>query len=578
MKSNKKFKTIIEALLTDDTLNKELKLMLNKKADNDEFHDIYCDGQKVGQIGLSKYDDIKALGLGSFEIEQALRGQGIGRKIIEYIIDKYKSKYDLIYCYVDKNNEGAIRLYNRIGKVFTDITNEDGSQYYVEFYNNKITKLNEGYTKLDYWPDILDEKECDLILSLLENIGEFSFIVKDGKDTIYKFDSLKDECVRQKETSKDYDLNNKYFNMDTYKQTHGLTSLGRLKIKDYPIYYDIKLILKSKSKTIGAFIRKYIDKKIIILNANDDPKINNLINELNKCVDSYEANKVKYERIKQKEAEYNAKETELKQDEINQRNERIQIELDKPQKIKDLNININNIISTAAKTDAYNNNKLLSGNLKNDKPIKDEGNLNLIKSYFKEYAEELYNKISALIEQNKLYINNADLLDIWSLIKKTYFEKFKQYYASEEAKANRNAYRWQHTTYDFDKESSDWINRNLLRFTLTFNKSVEDSPIIKRFIEEFDLDLEKLQDEGLIKYRTDARDDRFLSAYITFKYNEEDEVPETLQNLKLKDYNDDSARVIYFGDRYYNQSGKNSRNVSLFDLALMLLNAGFELR
>jgi len=115
------------------------------KEDNSEYFDIYLGEKPIGKITFTYYDDIKALGLSNFEIVKEKRNQGFGTKTILHIINNYKNKYNLIYCYVDRNNTGAIKLYNRIGHVFTDKdkTNEYG-EYYVELYKNK-EKVEEQF-------------------------------------------------------------------------------------------------------------------------------------------------------------------------------------------------------------------------------------------------------------------------------------------------------------------------------------------------------------------------------------------------------------------------------------------------
>lgn len=87
--------------------------------------------RKLEKIGLSFYNDINALGLGSFEIFPKYRNKGYGTKAIKQIVNKYKSKYKLIYCYVDKTNTDAIRFYKRIGKVITNKDKNNNRNYVV---------------------------------------------------------------------------------------------------------------------------------------------------------------------------------------------------------------------------------------------------------------------------------------------------------------------------------------------------------------------------------------------------------------------------------------------------------------
>lgn len=120
--------------------NKEEKM-------NAKYFRIKNNGKEIGKIGLSFYDDIKAVGIGDFEIYPEFRNKGYGTKAIKGIINKYKNDYDKIYCFVDKNNKDAIRLYKRLGKVSDEVTysqklSDDeyiktNGQYYVEFYNRR---------------------------------------------------------------------------------------------------------------------------------------------------------------------------------------------------------------------------------------------------------------------------------------------------------------------------------------------------------------------------------------------------------------------------------------------------------
>lgn len=78
------------------------------------------------------------MGIGDFEIAAEYRGKGYGTKVLEFVINKYKKEFDLIYCFVDANNDGAIRLYKKLGKVFDEDGPNINNQYYVEFYNNGV--------------------------------------------------------------------------------------------------------------------------------------------------------------------------------------------------------------------------------------------------------------------------------------------------------------------------------------------------------------------------------------------------------------------------------------------------------
>lgn len=120
------------------SLTKKLSLKTTSYSKNESYSDILLDGNKIGEIAFSFYDDINAIGIGNFEISSEYRGKGYGTKVLEFVIDKYKKKFDLIYCFVDADNYGAIKLYKKLGKVFDKDGSNVNNQYYVEFYNNGV--------------------------------------------------------------------------------------------------------------------------------------------------------------------------------------------------------------------------------------------------------------------------------------------------------------------------------------------------------------------------------------------------------------------------------------------------------
>lgn len=104
--------------------------------ENSRFCGIIADGRQVGEVGFSDYGD--SLGIGSLSIYPELRGQGYGTAAIKAIIDKFGDDYDTIYCYVDDDNEEALKLYRKLGYV-SDETNNDG-QHYVEFQGSLLSE------------------------------------------------------------------------------------------------------------------------------------------------------------------------------------------------------------------------------------------------------------------------------------------------------------------------------------------------------------------------------------------------------------------------------------------------------
>jgi len=98
--------------------------------------EIHFEGRLAGYIGFSEYTEgnHKCLGIGNFMIIE--RGQGLGSAVIKDLVEKYKNEYDLIYCFVDAKNDGAIRLYKKLGKVYDEDGPNDNGEYYVTFWDN----------------------------------------------------------------------------------------------------------------------------------------------------------------------------------------------------------------------------------------------------------------------------------------------------------------------------------------------------------------------------------------------------------------------------------------------------------
>ena len=111
----------------------------------DNSKEIYIDDKLVGYISFDEYDDVegynKVLGFGNFMILD--RGKGYGTKIIKDLVDRYKDEFDLIYCFVDAENSGAINLYKKLGKVYDEDGPDDNGQYYVTFWDKNENKKQE---------------------------------------------------------------------------------------------------------------------------------------------------------------------------------------------------------------------------------------------------------------------------------------------------------------------------------------------------------------------------------------------------------------------------------------------------
>lgn len=163
---------------------------------------IYYNGEHIGYIDFSFYEDIKALGFGNFEIID--KRKGYGTLVIRDIIHKYKDKYNLIYCFVDKENIGAIEFYKKVGKVRIDIVNEKG-QYQVILYGkeNSAVLSREEYERLkrvESEKDRLYEIKLDLENQLIEKgwtdyEGADEIEKRVSKETAEKYHNLLKEKI-----------------------------------------------------------------------------------------------------------------------------------------------------------------------------------------------------------------------------------------------------------------------------------------------------------------------------------------------------------------------------------------------
>ena len=103
--------------------------------------EIYKDGNLIGYISMTDAFGeegegfYKALNIGNLIILD--RGKGLGTEVIKDIVKNNRNNYDLIYCCVDSDNDGAIRLYKRLGKVYDEEGPDENNEYYVELYSKE---------------------------------------------------------------------------------------------------------------------------------------------------------------------------------------------------------------------------------------------------------------------------------------------------------------------------------------------------------------------------------------------------------------------------------------------------------
>lgn len=140
---------------------------VNENEDKVIWKKIIVDGREVGKYGLSIYDDIKAIGIGSFEIYPAYRDKGLGTSIVNSIVKKYKDDYDMIYCFVDADNKDAIRFYKRLGKVSDEVN--DNNQHLVTLFNKLHEELDKLQSKM-----VFRKVPRDELVPLLDEIETYN--------------------------------------------------------------------------------------------------------------------------------------------------------------------------------------------------------------------------------------------------------------------------------------------------------------------------------------------------------------------------------------------------------------------
>ena len=83
------------------------------------YREIWLDGKKVGYIGTQEYDHKRSqsrmLCITEYVLFKEYRGLGLGKKILEKFINKYKNSYYMIYSWVHKDNADAIAFYSKVG-------------------------------------------------------------------------------------------------------------------------------------------------------------------------------------------------------------------------------------------------------------------------------------------------------------------------------------------------------------------------------------------------------------------------------------------------------------------------------
>lgn len=102
----------------DKYVNEEVKKCIDK------YKVIMVDNEKIGAYLVDDYDNGKILD--EIYIIEEYRCKGIGRKIIEDIL----KQHSVVYLWVYKMNEKALRLYKRLG---FNIDEETETRYFMKY-------------------------------------------------------------------------------------------------------------------------------------------------------------------------------------------------------------------------------------------------------------------------------------------------------------------------------------------------------------------------------------------------------------------------------------------------------------
>lgn len=127
---NYKLLTITEYAedFTED-MNLEMHKYVNENVpkDLDSYKIIVVDGKDIGCLLVTDYED--GVLLDEIYINEEYRNNGIGTSLIENVL----SKHNVVYLWVYKKNEKAIKLYEKLG-FKKEIETE--SRYFMKFVRN----------------------------------------------------------------------------------------------------------------------------------------------------------------------------------------------------------------------------------------------------------------------------------------------------------------------------------------------------------------------------------------------------------------------------------------------------------
>lgn len=113
-------KDTIEQYETDPIPMEQVLAWCHRKIESqlEDYRVILADGEKAGYVHLSEEADGR-LELDDLYLFPEFRGKGIGSNVLRQAIEQANQKQKILFLYVFRENEGAIRLYKRNGFAIT---------------------------------------------------------------------------------------------------------------------------------------------------------------------------------------------------------------------------------------------------------------------------------------------------------------------------------------------------------------------------------------------------------------------------------------------------------------------------
>ena len=113
-------KDTIEQYETDPIPMEQVLAWCHRKIERqlEDYRVILADGEKAGYVHLSEEADGR-LELDDLYLFPEFRGKGIGSNVLRQAIEQANQKQKILFLYVFRENEGAIRLYERNGFAIT---------------------------------------------------------------------------------------------------------------------------------------------------------------------------------------------------------------------------------------------------------------------------------------------------------------------------------------------------------------------------------------------------------------------------------------------------------------------------